>query len=93
LKQIPVQHQWVDSDASMRGIDRVSLILLDEGDFFPMGQQQQARAISERYIAKSDPYIIMVSTPNRPEGLFEQIEREPEGQCLYKRIFLPYHRD
>lgn len=34
----------------------------------------------------------MVSTPNRPEGLFEQIEREPEGQCLYKRIFLPYHR-
>lgn len=76
---------------SMRGLDRVSLILLDEGDFFPVGQQQEARAISERYIAKSDPYIVMVSTPNKPEGLFEDIEREPEDQCLYKRIFLPYH--
>jgi len=76
---------------SMRGLDRVSLILLDEGDFFPIGQQQEARAISERYIAKSDPYIIMVSTPNRPERLFEEIEREAEDQCLYKRIFLSYH--
>jgi hypothetical protein len=76
---------------SMRGLDRVSLILLDEGDFFPIGQQQEARAISERYIAKSNPYIVMVSTPNRPEGLFDEIEREPENKCLYKRIFLPYH--
>lgn len=77
---------------SLRGLDRISLILLDEGDFFPLGQQQDARAISERYIAKSNPYIIMVSTPNKPEGLFEQIEHEPENLCLYKRIFLPYHR-
>jgi hypothetical protein len=76
---------------ALRGLDRISLILLDEGDFFPIGQQQEARAISERYIAKSDPYVIMISTPNRPEGLFEEIEREPEDQCLYKRIFLPYH--
>src|SRR5215211_1311252 len=75
---------------SMRGLDLVSLVLLDEGDFFPIGQQQQARAISERYIAKSDPYIIIVSTPNAPEGLFEMIEREE--QCLYHRIFLPYTR-
>jgi hypothetical protein len=76
---------------SMRGLDKVSFILLDEADFFPLGQQQEARAISERYIAKSNPYIVMVSTPNRPEGLFEQIEREPAGKCLYHRIFLPYH--
>jgi hypothetical protein len=74
---------------TMRGLDRVSLIMLDEGDFFPPSQQLDARAISERYIAKSDPYIIMVSTPNKPEGLFEDIEREEH--CLYKRIFLPYH--
>jgi late competence protein required for DNA uptake (superfamily II DNA/RNA helicase) len=46
---------------SMRGLDRVSLILLDEGDFFPIGQQQEARVISERYIAKSDPYIIWLA--------------------------------
>jgi hypothetical protein len=30
--------------------------LLDEADLFPPGQQADARDVSERYIAKSDPY-------------------------------------
>jgi hypothetical protein len=63
---------------------------LDEADFFPPGQQQDARDVSERYIAKSNPYIVMVSTPNAPDGLFERIEKEAEDTCLYKRIFLDY---
>ena len=75
---------------SMRGLPNVSFILLDEADFFPLGQQQDARDVSERYIAKSNPWIVMVSTPNAPDGLFEKIEREPEETCLYKRIFLDY---
>jgi late competence protein required for DNA uptake (superfamily II DNA/RNA helicase) len=72
---------------AMRGL---SFILLDEADFFPPGQQQDARDVSERYIAKSNPYIVMVSTPNAPEGLFERIEKESEDTCLYKHIFLDY---
>ena len=32
----------------------------------------------------------MVSTPNAPDGLFEQIEKESEDICLYKRLFLDY---
>ena len=75
---------------SMRGLTNVSFIYLDEADFFPPGQQQDARDVSERYIAKSNPWIVMVSTPNAPVGLFERIEREPEGTCLYKRFFLDY---
>jgi hypothetical protein len=75
---------------AMRGFPNVSFILLDEADFFPPGQQQDARDVSERYIAKSNPYIVMVSTPNAPEGLFERIEEETEDTCLYKRIFLDY---
>jgi late competence protein required for DNA uptake (superfamily II DNA/RNA helicase) len=76
---------------AMRGLPNVSFILLDEADFFPPGQQQQdARDVSERYIAKSNPYIVMVSTPNAPDGLFERIEKEAEDICLYKRIFLDY---
>jgi hypothetical protein len=74
----------------MRGLPNVSFILLDEADFFPRGQQQDARDVSERYIAKSNPYIVMVSTPNAPDGLFERIEKESEDTCLYKRIFLDY---
>ncbi|MFL6413126.1 MAG: DEAD/DEAH box helicase family protein, partial [Nitrososphaeraceae archaeon] len=75
---------------AMRGLPNVSFILLDEADFFPPGQQQDARDVSERYIAKSNPYIVMVSTPNAPDGLFERIEKEAEDTCLYKRIFLHY---
>ena len=75
---------------SMRGLKDVYFIYLDEADFFPPGQQQDARDVSERYIAKSNPWIVMVSTPNEPDGLFEKIEREPEETCLYKRIFLDY---
>jgi hypothetical protein len=74
----------------MRGLPNVSFILLDEADFFPPGQQQDARDVSEGYIAKSNPYIVMVSTPNAPEGLFERIEKESEDMCLYKKIFLDY---
>ena len=75
---------------SMRGLTNVSFIYLDEADFFPPGQQSDARDVSERYIAKSNPWIVMVSTPNAPDGLFEKLEREPEDTCLYKRLFLDY---
>ena len=75
---------------SARGLPDVSFVFLDEADFFPKGKQQDARDISERYIGKSDPYIVMVSTPNAPRGLFENIEREAEDKCIYKRIFLDY---
>ena len=45
---------------------------------------------AERYIAKSDPFIVMVSTPNAPGGLFERIEKEPFETCIYKKMFLDY---
>ena len=68
----------------------VSFIFLDEADFFRIGEQQNARGVSERYIAKSNPWFVMVSTPNAPEGLFERIEKEHESTCLYRRLFLNY---
>ena len=47
--------------------------------------------LDERYIGKSDPYIVMVSTPNNPGGLFYQIEQEPDDTCLYKRLKMDYN--
>jgi hypothetical protein len=41
-------------------------------------------------MGKSNPYIVMVSTPNQPNGLLEQIELEPAERCLYKRLYLDY---
>ena len=41
---------------------------------------------SKDTLAKADPYIVMVSTPDKPGGLFYNIENEPEETCLYKRL-------
>jgi hypothetical protein len=74
--------------AAMRGLTNVKFILISEADFFPAGQQQEARHVSERYIGKSNAQIVMESTPNAPNQLYEKIENE--NPCLYDKVFLPY---
>lgn len=73
-----------------RALDNPKFILLDEADFFRKSEQEDVRHVSERYIAKSDPLIVMVSTTYAPDGLFDKIEKEPEKTCIYKRILLDY---
>jgi len=73
---------------AFRSLTNPSFILIDEGDFFPIGQQQEVRHAAERYAGKSDASIVMVSTPNIPNGLMQQIEQEEES--LYHRIRLDY---
>lgn len=75
---------------SYRALENPKFILIDEGDFFRKSEQEDVRHVSERYIGKSDPYIVMVSTPNAPGGLFYQMENEPEANCLYKRLKLDW---
>jgi hypothetical protein len=75
---------------SARSLTNPKFILIDEGDYLPKFQQEDVRHVSERYIAKSDPFIVMVSTPNAPGGLFETIEKEPFDTCIYKKMFLDY---
>jgi hypothetical protein len=55
----------------------VQNLFTDECDFFRPSDQPDMRHVSERYIAKKQSLIVMVSTTNMPGGLFEQIEREP----------------
>jgi late competence protein required for DNA uptake (superfamily II DNA/RNA helicase) len=59
---------------SFRSLTNPKFIFLDEADMFRKGEQEEVRHVSERYIGKSDPYIVMVSTPDRPGGLFYNIE-------------------
>ncbi len=75
---------------SFRSLTNPKFILIDEGDFLRKSEQEDVRHVSERYIGKSDPYLVMVSTPNNPGGLFERIEKEPEDSCIYKRLKLDY---
>jgi hypothetical protein len=74
-----------------RALENPKFILLDESDFWRKSEVEDVRHVSERYIGKADPYIVMVSTPNAPGGLFYNIENEDEDTCLYKRIKLDYH--
>ena len=48
--------------STMRGLDKVRLILSDESDYYPPFQQKEVRAVVEGYIGKpnSDPHIIFV---------------------------------
>ncbi|MGC2428143.1 MAG: hypothetical protein WA421_13985 [Nitrososphaeraceae archaeon] len=46
-----------------------------ENGFVYQYKQQDVRHVSERYIAKSDPYIVLVSTPNGSGGSFERIDK------------------
>ncbi len=94
--QIDINHVLIEAFPShlgldsARGIPDASFFLLDEADFFPKGKQDDARAIPERYIGKSDPVIAIVSTPKAPKGLMEKIETEAEDKCIYRRLFLDY---
>ena len=46
---------------SFRSLTNPKFIFLDEPDMFRKGEQEDVRHVSERYIGKSDPYIVMVS--------------------------------
>ena len=59
---------------SFRALENPKFILIDEGDFFRKSEHEDVRFVTEHYISP-DPYIVMVSTPNAPNGLFETISR------------------
>ena len=75
---------------SFRSLTNPKFIFLDEADMFRKGEQEDVRHVSERYIAKSNPYLVMVSTPAGPGSLFYKIAAEPEDTCIYKRLKLDF---
>jgi hypothetical protein len=74
----------------MRGLTDIKMIVADESSYFDTSQIQEARETIERYWAKSDPTIVLCSTPARPMDLMDQINAEPEDKRIYKRMFLSY---
>ena len=73
--------------STMRGYTDVKFIFIDEGAFFAPGQQEEVRAVCEGYRAKTNPHIVLVSTPYKPGDLFEHIDRDPNS--IFKK--LSYH--
>ena len=62
------------------------VVMLDEADFFPNRYQDEARTVAERYIPKTNPFIVMISTPNLPGGLFERMEDETDNGYVMKQM-------
>ncbi len=73
---------------ALRSRTDLKMILCDEADYFEPGERAILRDALERYIAKSNPWIILVSTPSTPYGLFAQMEQEHPS--IYKRITMDY---
>ncbi len=52
---------------------------------------ENLRDVAEMYIAKRDPQIVLISTPNRPGDIMEQISLEKNSLVgLYHRIYTDY---
>jgi len=75
--------------ASARGLNP-KLVWLDEADFFPGRYQDEARTVAERYRAKGNALIVMISTPNLPGGLYERMDDEGDEKSGYITFELPY---
>jgi hypothetical protein len=72
----------------LRGYTDVSYLFIDEADHFEPSVNSELLHAITRYEEKSNCTTIMVSTPNRPDGLFQSIEYDANSK--YKKTMLDY---
>ena len=72
----------------LRGYTDVSYLFIDEADHFEPSVNNELLHAITRYEEKSNCTTIMCSTPNRPDGLFQSIEKDPKSK--YEKIILTY---
>ena len=77
---------------SIRSLPNPSFFFMDEFAFYPESLYSSVMDAVERYFAKSNPFIILNSTPDRPGDLLEQIEKQSNEECKYKRLFLLWEK-
>ena len=75
---------------SARGKPKVSLFFGDEASFFKLRDDSVVRTVGERYIGKSNSWVIWVSTAGEePKGFFYDIMQEPvtgADATIYERF-------
>jgi hypothetical protein len=70
----------------LRGYTDVSYLFIDEADHFDDSVTSELLHAITRYEEKSNCTTIMCSTPNKPDGLFETIEKDANSK--YEKIYL-----
>ena len=79
--------------AATRGYEDFKFILLDEADYFRPNEQEELMPAIRGFIAKTHPYIIMVSTPHQPGSLFHKIEQmKSDEEAGFIRLQYLYQR-
>jgi len=92
LNEVTIE-AFPSNTVSMRGYEDFKFILLDEADFFDKSEQEEVMAVARGYIAKTNPWIIMVSTANEPNSLFHRIEQmKSDEEAGFKRLQYLYER-
>jgi hypothetical protein len=74
----------------LRGHVDVAFIFVDEADHFDPREQEELPYVIKRYEEKSKAKIIMVSTPNRPDGLFQSIDSGKTFRNFFHDVRLNY---
>lgn len=62
-----------------RGIPNVSFFYSDETAFYSNKEQDNLIDVSQRYILKSNPWIVFVSTPNKDGDIMHKISLEKDS--------------
>jgi hypothetical protein len=90
LNNVIVEGYPAENIDSLRSYHNLSFILVDEADFFRRSLQKSVRTVIERYIAKTNPFVYLVSTPNSSTGLFYELFREQRDNRFYKKYEFDY---
>lgn len=90
LNGVMVEGYPAENVLALRSYANFAFILVDEADFFRKSLQKEVRTGVERYIAKSNPFVYFVSTPDKPNGMFYEIFSRPQEDTFYKQYRLDY---
>jgi hypothetical protein len=76
----------------LRSETNVSFLGLSEACFFPLQDNETILSAILRFRAKSDPWIMLESTPNRPGDLLDRIFNYPDSleYNTFEKIRLPW---
>ena len=90
LNGVMVEGYPAGNALSLKSYANFAFMLVDEADFFDKSLQKEVRTGVERLIAKSNPFVYFVSTPNKPNGMFYEIFSKPQSETFYKQYRFDY---
>lgn len=87
LQSLPSRHI-----ATLRGLSDLAVAVVEEFDWWGDSiSESEILPTLLPHIQKSNPYIILITTPGKLNSLMHKIVQEPESTTIWKRILIPYN--